>query len=61
MHSSATYDIFTVIDKDLTMLLLENDVDNFNNMLNLKQKLTRKELQPRYRKPENRHESIYGW
>ena len=42
MHSIAISDIFTVINKVLVMLLIENDEDDFNNMINLKHKLTRK-------------------
>ena len=42
-------------DKALTMLSIENHVGEFNNMSNLKCKLTRKDSQSRYTKPEDRY------
>ena len=43
------------------MLLLENDVDDYKQLVDLKRKLTRKEARTKYTKDSNVNESSKGW
>ena len=43
------------------MLLLENNVDDYKQLLDLKRKLTRKEERPKYTKNSNINESSNRW
>ena len=43
------------------MLLLENNVDDYKQLIELKRKLTQKETTPKYTKDPNVNEICKGW
>ena len=43
------------------MLLLENNVDDYGQLLDLKRQLTQKEASPKYTKDSNVNETSKGW
>ena len=43
------------------MLLLENNVDDYKKLIDLKKRLTRKEARHKYTKDSNVNESYKGW
>ena len=45
--------IFTESDEAFAMMLLENNIDDYKQLIELKRKLTRKEVKPKYTKDPN--------
>ena len=60
-YNTVVSDIFTESDEALYMLLLENNVDDYKQLVDLKRKLTRKEARPKYTKDSNVNENSKGW
>ena len=60
-YNTIVSDIFTESDEAFAMLLLENKVDDYKQLIELKRKLTRKEARQKYLKDPNVNENVKGW
>ena len=60
-YSTDVSDTFTESDEAFCMLLLENNVDDYKQLVDLKRHLTRKEARPKYTKGSNVNETSKGW
>ena len=60
-YNTVVSDIFTESDEAVCILLLENDVDDYTQLVDLKRKLMRKEVRPKYTKDANINEKFKGW
>ena len=54
-------DIFTESDETFAMMLLENNLDEYKPLIELKMKLTRKEAMPKYTKDPNTNDFFKEW
>ena len=60
-YNTCISDIFTETDEALAMLLLENNIDDFNKVISLNRKLIRNESRPKYTKVHCEKEKFRGW
>ena len=60
-YNTVVSDIFTESDEAFSMMLLENNIDDYKQLIKLKGKLTRKESGPKYTKDPNVNEKFKGW
>ena len=60
-YNTCISDIFTETDEALAMLLLENNIDDFNKVISLNRKLIRNESRPKYMKVHCEKEKFRGW
>ena len=53
--------IFTATDEALEILLIENNVDDYQRIISMKRKLTRKESKLKYTKADKLNDKFRGW
>ena len=55
-YNTVVSDVFTESDEDFFMLLLDNNVDDYKQLIEFKRKLIWKETRPKYTKDTNVNE-----